>query len=219
VLLAIGVSPQACAQQVGDDEPLVIEQGETIRIDREAADQGLRSSTAAAVVESSTTDGYAILIDKCLHTLQVYRDGEAHQRYLDIGVSYPGDKERSGDGRTPEGLFYGRLYSTSSFGNGKAILLSYPDAEDAARALAEGIITAEQHDLIVQAQENRNMPPMWTAVGGSIAVHSDNDQGWYWTTGCPTLSTTSISELYELLYPVFGHSRNITVGIIPCDPA
>jgi hypothetical protein len=218
LLCVIGLPPRVLAQEAEGPQRVIIAEGETIHISGSLAQSTARASITSAVVERSSTDGYGILIDKCLHTLQIYKDGEPHRRYLDIGVSYPGDKERSGDGRTPEGIFYARLYASSSFGNGKAILLSYPDAEDAAKALGEGIITVEQHDLVVQAQRQRIMPPMWTAVGGSIAVHSDNDQGWYWTTGCPTLPTASITEIYDLLYPVFGHTRNVTIGIIPCDP-
>jgi murein L,D-transpeptidase YafK len=210
--------PRAMAQQLAVEDEVVVELGDTIRIDMESTEEGPRHVITTRAVDDSSAAGYSILIDKCLHTLVLYRDGEVHRRFEEIGVSYEGDKRRSGDGRTPEGVFFGRLYSTSQFGDGKAVLISYPDAGDAARGLEQGIISQDQHDSIVRAQERREMPPMWTDVGGSIAIHSDNDEGWYWTTGCPTLSTANINAIYDELYPVYGQSRNVTIGIIACDP-
>jgi len=75
--------------------------------------------------------------------------------------------------------------------------LSYPDAEDAARGLAAGIITQEQHKSIVRAIRAGKRPPWNTALGGEIFIHGSGARS-DWTLGCIALDDPAIERLYRL---------------------
>ncbi|MCK6549757.1 L,D-transpeptidase family protein, partial [Myxococcota bacterium] len=112
-----------------------------------------------------------------------------------LGSSPVLDKEREGDRRTPEGVFYiPRKIPNSQFY--KAFLISYPDSADAARGLAAGLITQAEHDAIVAAQNGRREPPQNTALGGLIEIHG-NGSGSDWTWGCIATEDSVI----DLLWP------------------
>ena len=98
--------------------------------------------------------------------------------------------------RTPEGTFfvvkknpYSRFY--------KALVVNYPTAEDARRGYKQGLISKGQHDAIVRAENNFNMPPMTTPLGGMIEIHGDGTgAGSNWTQGCVAVHNTHIDKLW-----------------------
>jgi murein L,D-transpeptidase YafK len=79
-----------------------------------------------------------------------------------------------------------------------SLCISYPNAEHAARGLAAGLISGEEHAQILLALQARRMPPQHTRLGGEIYIHgrSDHDepQG---TRGCISLSNDHMGELFE----------------------
>lgn len=114
-----------------------------------------------------------------------------------LGSSPIEDKEREGDRRTPEGVFYiPRKIPSSQYY--KAFLISYPDSQDAARGLAAGLITQAEHDAIVAAQNARTEPPQNTALGGLIEIHG-NGSGADWTWGCMATEDANIDALWPVL--------------------
>jgi hypothetical protein len=116
---------------------------------------------------------------------------------LSLGCDPVGDKEQRGDYRTPEGDFYVcRKNARSRFF--KALFLSYPNQEDAARGLADGLITQAEHDRIVQAIGQGGVPPMDTALGGDICIHGGG-VGPNWTEGCLALTNDDVAELFALV--------------------
>jgi len=78
--------------------------------------------------------------------------------------------------------------------------VSYPDAEDAARGLREGLITRGQHDAIVAAHRAGRMPPQNTKLGGLIYIHGRGSSS-DWTLGCVALDDADIEELYAAVEP------------------
>jgi len=137
-----------------------------------------------------------IVINKGKRRLTLYASGAVVRTYrIGLGSRPTGDKEREGDGRTPEGKFYitnknPRSRYTLSLG------LSYPSTEDAARGLRDGLITQAQHDAIVRAIEEKQIPPWGTALGGEIFIHGSGSAS-DWTLGCIALEDDDIAELFD----------------------
>lgn len=99
---------------------------------------------------------------------------------IELGRDPDPHKERVGDGRTPEGDYYicERREATRYH---RALLLSYPNAADAARGLAEGLISAREATAIRRAIATRACPPQNTALGGMILIHGQHPKETaYW---------------------------------------
>lgn len=97
-----------------------------------------------------------VLVEKAKRRLSLIRDGEVYRRWrISLGFEPIGDKQREGDGRTPEGryLLDWRNPDSCCF---KSLHVSYPDANDRAAAAARG-----------------------DDPGGLIMIHGQvNGQGW-----------------------------------------
>jgi murein L,D-transpeptidase YafK len=111
-----------------------------------------------------------------------------------LGFSPAGDKERQGDGRTPEGDFYvcskndrSRYYLSLG--------LSYPNEEDAERGLGAGLISRAERDRIISALRRRGVPPWNTGLGGEIFIHGHGSSS-DWTLGCVALENEEMRELF-----------------------
>ena len=124
----------------------------------------------------------------------LYDDNHIIARFPVSTGANPGDKEREGDKCTPEGEFYVCVKNPQS----KYIVslgLSYPDIEDAARGLHDGLISKSQHDRIVYAIEREQQPPWDTPLGGEIMIHGCRNGG-RGTLGCIALEDDAIRLLY-----------------------
>lgn len=110
-----------------------------------------------------------------------------------LGREPVGAKCREGDGRTPEGVY--RICLVKENGKfGRSLGLSYPNAEDARQAYAQGVID-EAALRAVEAAEGRR-PPWGTALGGEIYLHEgrvDTD----WTQGCIALAPEDMAILFS----------------------
>ena len=189
--------------------------------DREACTAAVLDASSRIVdgVERiSVEEGVALLVDKSTGRLWIYRDG-VHSEAFVVGVGRPGDKAREGDGKTPVGLFRGKLITTSSFGEGQAVLLDYPQPEDADEGLDDGRIGPRDRDRIVGAAGAGRFPPMNTPLGGWIEIHASGDEAWIRTTGCVTLVTPEMVRLFELIRGETGERRQIRVGVVACSEA
>lgn len=124
---------------------------------------------------------------------------------IGLGSSPVLDKEREGDRRTPEGIFYvPRKLPNSQYY--KAFLLSYPDTADAQRGLSQGIITQAEYNAIVAAQNARTEPPQNTNLGGLIEIHGNGGSS-DWTWGCIAGDDSAI----DVLWPVIDVGETIVV--------
>jgi murein L,D-transpeptidase YafK len=143
-------------------------------------------------------DEVLVVVNKSERRLKVFRGEKEVQSFpVVLGPKSQGDKQRQGDGQTPEGTFYVCEKNEKS----KFYLfvgLSYPNQEDAERGLRDGLITAEEHDAIVQAIADHKKPPWYTKLGGEIGLHGGGT-AWDWTEGCVGLDNGDMRELYALM--------------------
>lgn len=124
-----------------------------------------------------------ILIEKGARQLTVFRDGQALRSYkIALGFTPDGDKQRQGDGRTPEGLFrIDQRNPESAFH--LSLGIDYPQADDIARARAAGV-----------------------SPGGDIFIHGQPNGydafptlPYDWTAGCIALSDAAIEDLWRVV--------------------
>lgn len=137
-----------------------------------------------------------LVVKKSERKLEFY-DGEKLLRTYKIALGFApeGDKRQEGDGKTPVGEFYvftkneqSRFYLSLG--------LSYPSIEDAARGLKENLISQAEHDAILQAVQEKKMPPQKTRLGGEIYIHGGGARG-DWTWGCMALDNGEMKEIFD----------------------
>src|SRR5262245_27128650 len=139
-----------------------------------------------------------IVIKKGERKLLLYDNDVMVRSYpIALGFAPEGDKEKQGDGKTPEGEFYVAVKNPKSKFT-LSLGLSYPDVEAAGRGLKAGLISQEQHDDIVQAIRGGKLPPQNTQLGGEIYIHGGGTLT-DWTWGCMALGEDDIRELYEVV--------------------
>ena len=126
-----------------------------------------------------------ILIEKNLRQMTLLADGQIIRTYrIALGGNPEGPKERQGDKKTPEGIYFikGRNKSSRFF---LSLHISYPNEEDTKRAKKLGV-----------------------APGGSIMIHGlKKDFAWMgeshtdkdWTEGCIAVTNEEIEEIDKLV--------------------
>ncbi len=117
-----------------------------------------------------------------------------------LGRNPQGVKVQEGDGRTPEGSFYICTRNAESRFH-RFLGLSYPSPGDAARGLAEGLLTVPQAAAIGEAHARGVRPPWDTTLGGQIGIHAapsgeampEGD----WTEGCVAVAVEVMEFLWD----------------------
>jgi murein L,D-transpeptidase YafK len=147
---------------------------------------------------------YRILVAKRARTLDLILDGHLERRYsIALGRNAEADKSVEGDQATPLGEFYicAKNPRSKYF---LSLCISYPNAEDAERGMASGLIGTQEYGQILDALRAGKMPPQRTRLGGEIYIHgrgvneadaasSERD----WTRGCIALANSDMQELYD----------------------
>lgn len=137
-----------------------------------------------------------IVVYKKDRKLELYSDQTLLRTYrVGLGFSAVADKQREGDGATPEGDFYIFVKNNKS-AYYLSLGVSYPNAEDAERGLRDGLITTAQRDAIVEAIRKKTAPPQYTKLGGLIYIHGHGAKS-DWTWGCVALENEQMKELYD----------------------
>lgn len=137
-----------------------------------------------------------IVVYKSERKLEFYSDQTLLRTYrVGLGFSPVADKQREGDGGTPEGDFYVFVKNNKS-SYYLSLGVSYPNPEDAARGLRDGLITKAQHDTIIAAHQKKTAPPQYTKLGGLIYIHG-HGASKDWTWGCVALENEDIKELFD----------------------
>jgi len=113
-----------------------------------------------------------------------------------LGFHPTGDKEREGDGRTPEGNFLICQRNPASRFS-KALGLNYPERQHAERAFFAGVLTPIEFKDILVAYERQVTPPWHTKLGGQIFIHAGGAQR-DWTDGCIALYNSDMDELFQI---------------------
>jgi murein L,D-transpeptidase YafK len=152
-----------------------------------------RTGTRHVVVE--------IIVHKAERTLSLTTAEGGERRYpIALGKNFSADKQIEGDCATPEGEFYVCAKNPRSKYY-LSLCLSYPNAEDAARGLAAGLISAAEHVQIIEAIRQGKMPPQHTRLGGEIYIHGHGDRQGEgakdWTRGCIALDNAAMREVYD----------------------
>ncbi len=137
----------------------------------------------AKVPANSKADRIVVLKSK--RELQLWSNGTLFKTYrVALGGEPVGRKERQGDHRTPEGQYVVSGRNPKSKFH-RALRLSYPNAEDRARAAKRGL-----------------------SPGGDIMIHGlPNGYGWVgrghlsrdWTDGCIAVTDEEIEEIWNLV--------------------
>lgn len=148
---------------------------------RPAGAQGAGGGVAGLGSVSALAD--SILVEKASHRMTVFHDGRVLRTYQ-VALGAPGQKERQGDRRTPEGRYWisGRN-AKSAFH--LSLRISYPSASDIERAALAG--TTPGGDLMIHGLPNGR--------GQVGAAHRQTD----WTWGCIAVTDQEIEELWRLI--------------------
>ncbi len=135
-----------------------------------------------------------LVVEKGMRRLGVYEGGKLVEDgcyRVALAVGYKeGHKQRRGDLRTPEG--WQRISDRPWSQYDSALSVHYPDADDAARGLKEGLISQAQHDEIVAADRKGALPPRNTKLGGDIVIQGG---GPGWTLGCVGMCDVDIDDM------------------------
>ena len=149
---------------------------------------------------------FKILVDKSDHLLTLYSGDTPLKAYsVDFGEGGLGDKVRQGDRKTPEGQFYiaenSVLSPPDQYLGSRWMRVSYPNIEDAQRGLDNGMIDQATYKEVIRANNNREIPPQKTALGGSIGIHGGSENGVNlgdsWTWGCVGLKNSDVNEIFD----------------------
>ena len=124
-----------------------------------------------------------IVVDKSDRTLTLLADDTVLATYrVSLGGAPVGHKQQEGDERTPEGAYVLDWRNAESIAH-RSLHVSYPDADDVARAEAAGV-----------------------APGGQIMVHGiTNGLGWLgrlhlladWTDGCIGVTNAEMDQIWD----------------------
>lgn len=139
-----------------------------------------------------------VVVRKAYRRLQLYEGGILVKEYpIGLGRRPGGDKDREGDGRTPDGRFtVCTRVERSQFRH--FLGLSYPDPAHARPALASRRITPAQAAAIRRAFDRGEQPPWDTPLGGAVGIHGGGS-GADWTLGCIALDNPAVDELFAAL--------------------
>ena len=147
---------------------------------------------------------YHLEFDKSERILRVKSGNKIYREFnAASGSGGVGDKAKTGDKHTPEGI-----YRIAGF-NEKSkfhlfMRLNYPNVKDAFYGLKNDIISRNEFDRIVDSLKLGRLPPQTTALGGAIGIHGVGVEtkkklhiqtNLDWTDGCIALTNKDVSEL------------------------
>ena len=188
-----GVLESTLASQATD---VIIKTSQSPSLTPDAPPSPTPTPEPAPFERKNVMDEPKIVIYKSARTLYVY-DGETLCAKIEIalGFSPEGHKQKEGDGKTPEGMYY------ICMRNGKSkfylsLGLSYPNMEDAEAGLDAGLISQSEYDSIEKAISKGSRPPWDTALGGEIMIHGFGTSS-DWTAGCIATDNGDMDYLWQ----------------------
>ena len=141
-----------------------------------------------------------IQVWKARHEMQLMdADRVVRTFHIALGKEPTASKLQRGDGRTPEGRYYICEKRPQSRFH-RFLGISYPNIDDAERAFAQRLITADQWAGIFMANVRQSIPPWSTALGGRVGIHGYGGHTpipMDWTKGCIAVSDADIDYLYD----------------------
>ncbi len=148
---------------------------------------------------------HSITVYKERRELWLFRGDTLTKIYPVFLGSKPGDKQKRGDNRTPEGD-YRVVEKKKSDKFHRFLGIDYPNLKDANRAYGEGRLTADQWVEILHANTKGLKPPWNTPLGGFLGIHGIGEDesfklrligNWDWTNGCVALRNRDVEELFR----------------------
>jgi murein L,D-transpeptidase YafK len=138
-----------------------------------------------AVSAPLTAMADSIVISKSAHSLSLMSGKTVLKTYhVALGRGSSGAKQVAGDNRTPEGKYTIDEKKTASQFH-KALHLSYPNADDRARAAKLGKSPGGHIEI-------HGLPTMFAWIGTTQHVMD-------WTAGCIALSNDEIDEVWKMV--------------------
>ncbi len=151
-----------------------------------------------------------LLVSHADYAMRLYEKGREVAR-VEVGFGQAeGRKQVRGDNRTPMGMYHvvqkhrGTFTGAySEYYGGHWIRLNYPNAYDADRGLAQGLITHPVRDQIARAWAERKNTNGSTRLGSGIGFHgwagpwTREETGGRLSWGCIVLHTPDITALYD----------------------
>jgi len=169
--------------------------------------------------DSRFTTTPLIVIEKDTRHLGLYRrgvldledDGTPKCWKVALAPQAPsGSKQYEGDLRTPEGWYNVSDAAGSSYKD--ALLVHYPNCQDAKHGQRAGFIKERLHKEICQAETHGARPVQNSPLGGQILIHTGGYEDRVdWTLGCIALSAINLEKLRSSL----PASKKTTVLILP----
>jgi murein L,D-transpeptidase YafK len=141
------------------------------------------SPLASAMSKPKLFSADSIVLDKSDRRLTFYQNGQLVRAYeVALGKNPVGAKQRRGDGKTPEGLYFIEGRNPESKYH-LALRISYPATKDLAIAARRGV--SPGGDIMIHG-----LPKPFAAVG---ALHRQQD----WTEGCIAVTNDEIEEIWR----------------------
>jgi len=144
-----------------------------------------KKMAASAIEKSANTRSTLIVVDKFARQLIVYQAGK--KKYVfdaEFGSNWMQPKRMKGDKATPEGLYSVKTKippgKTKYF---RALLLSYPNADDMAR---------------FDREKKQGIIPKYVSIGGLIEIHGGGGKQIDWTDGCIALENSDMLKVYNI---------------------
>jgi murein L,D-transpeptidase YafK len=124
----------------------------------------------------------SVLVKKSEGKMYLLADGRPVKEYKVVfGANPEGHKQKKGDEKTPEGKYF-LDYKKKDSSYYRAIHISYPNAEDIARAKAAGVNPGGQ--IMIHGQRNGLGWLSWVA------------QWFNWTDGCIAVTNAEMEEIW-----------------------
>jgi murein L,D-transpeptidase YafK len=141
----------------------------------------LQSQSASDRPLAASAMADKVIVLKAERKLLLMKDGEVLKTYrVSLGEDPVGPKAKEGDGRTPEGNYVLDRHNAKSQYH-KSIHISYPNAQDLARASKLGVRPGG--DLFIHGEPND--------------YHGPSQQLGDWTDGCVALSNADMDEVWR----------------------
>jgi len=124
----------------------------------------------------------SLLIVKSERKLYLLKEGEVLRDFdIALGLMPEGSKQREGDFRTPEGLYYldARNSNSDYF---LSLQISYPNRQDVASARSQGVEPGGQ--IMIHGQPNE---PKYS---------ESRYENWDWTDGCVAVSNSDMVDIW-----------------------
>ena len=186
-----------CQLEKGTEIKKIDEVGDWIYICHGETHGYIHGDYAAKYPPLDSKDGEVYIIVKKSERLLELWQGENKVVSFSVGLGWEpeGHKQVEGDGRTPEGEYYVCVRnSNSSFY--LSLGISYPNKEDAAKALEDGRIDSNTYKRIANAIDQGRCPDWYTALGGEIMIHGCGGSS-DWTAGCIAVDNDVMDYLFD----------------------